>query len=149
MSGPGAPTGYYGDEAGLCGWTDPDNRRAYPWGNEDMEMVEFHRDIIRIHKSTSALVDGSFKQLYSDYNVISFGRFKRNSQAVTIINNNDVEKQLVIPVWECGIRDGKTLEQAILSTDDGYETYVRHYSVVDGKLTITMPPHSATIIVSA
>ena len=30
MTWPGAPTLYYGDEAGLCGWTDPDNRRTYP-----------------------------------------------------------------------------------------------------------------------
>mgnify|MGYP002224581700 FL=1 len=32
MTWPGAPTIYYGDEAGLCGFTDPDNRRTYPWG---------------------------------------------------------------------------------------------------------------------
>ena len=38
MTWPGAPAIYYGDEAGLCGFTDPDNRRAYPWGNEDREM---------------------------------------------------------------------------------------------------------------
>ncbi|MFQ8840463.1 MAG: alpha-amylase family glycosyl hydrolase [Clostridium fessum] len=31
---PGAPTIYYGDEAGVCGWTDPDSRRTYPWGGE-------------------------------------------------------------------------------------------------------------------
>ena len=31
MTWPGAPTIYYGDEAGLCGFTDPDNRRTYPW----------------------------------------------------------------------------------------------------------------------
>ena len=37
MTWPGAPTIYYGDEAGVCGWTDPDNRRTYPWGREDME----------------------------------------------------------------------------------------------------------------
>ena len=30
MTWPGAPTIYYGDEAGVCGWTDPDNRRTYP-----------------------------------------------------------------------------------------------------------------------
>ncbi len=35
MTWPGAPTIYYGDEAGLCGFTDPDNRRTYPWGRED------------------------------------------------------------------------------------------------------------------
>ena len=35
MTWPGAPTVYYGDEAGVCGFTDPDNRRTYPWGHED------------------------------------------------------------------------------------------------------------------
>ena len=34
MTWPGAPTLYYGDEAGVCGFTDPDNRRTYPWGYE-------------------------------------------------------------------------------------------------------------------
>ena len=35
MTWPGAPTVYYADEAGQVGWTDPDNRRTYPWGHED------------------------------------------------------------------------------------------------------------------
>ncbi len=46
----GAPTIYYGDEAGLCGFTDPDNRRTFPWGNEDKELQAFHKEVIRIHK---------------------------------------------------------------------------------------------------
>ena len=48
MTWPGAPTLYYGDEAGLCGWTDPDNRRTYPWGMENKELIDFHKEIIRI-----------------------------------------------------------------------------------------------------
>lgn len=32
MTWPGAPAIYYGDETGVCGFTDPDNRRTYPWG---------------------------------------------------------------------------------------------------------------------
>lgn len=43
MTWPGAPTIYYGDEAGVFGWTDPDNRRTFPWGKEDLELTEFHR----------------------------------------------------------------------------------------------------------
>ena len=39
MTWPGAPTVYYGDEAGVCGFTDPDNRRTYPWGHEDQELI--------------------------------------------------------------------------------------------------------------
>lgn len=50
MTWPGAPTLYYGDEAGQVGFTDPDNRRTYPWGSEDMDLLNFHREMIRIHK---------------------------------------------------------------------------------------------------
>lgn len=46
MTWVGAPTVYYGDEAGVCGFTDPDSRRTYPWGHEDQEMIAFHRDMI-------------------------------------------------------------------------------------------------------
>ena len=59
MTWPGAPTIYYGDEAGLCGWTDPDNRRTYPWGREDQELIEFHRQLIRIHKDYQVFKTGS------------------------------------------------------------------------------------------
>ena len=51
MTWPGAPTLYYGDEAGVCGWTDPDSRRTYPWGREDLELMEFHRYMAGIHLS--------------------------------------------------------------------------------------------------
>lgn len=36
---------------GLCGFTDPDNRRTYPWGHEDQELLAFHKEMIRIHKT--------------------------------------------------------------------------------------------------
>jgi alpha-glucosidase len=54
MTWPGAPTVYYGDEAGVCGWTDPDNRRTYPWGKEDMELIQFHKEMIQLHKNYEA-----------------------------------------------------------------------------------------------
>ena len=46
MTWVGAPTVYYGDEAGVCGFTDPDSRRTYPWGQENRELVEFHKEMI-------------------------------------------------------------------------------------------------------
>lgn len=35
FSVPGVPCVYYGDEAGLEGDKDPDNRRYFPWGEEN------------------------------------------------------------------------------------------------------------------
>ena len=46
MTWPGAPTLYYGDEAGQVGFTDPDNRRTYPWGQEDQELIRFYKEMI-------------------------------------------------------------------------------------------------------
>ena len=82
MTWPGAPTVYYGDEAGVCGFTDPDNRRTYPWGQEDKELIDFHRAVIRMHKENEVLRTGSYKSLYSAYNVIAYGRFSKDDSCV-------------------------------------------------------------------
>ena len=55
MTWPGAPTVYYGDETGVCGWTDPDNRRTYPWGQEDVELIEFYSYKMCIRDRETAL----------------------------------------------------------------------------------------------
>ena len=148
MTWPGAPTIYYGDEAGVCGWTDPDNRRTYPWGHEDKELIEFHKAVINIHKSVPALIDGSYKNLFGEYNVIAYGRFKRSSQAVTIVNNNKYEKQVDIPVWECEIPDGSIMREAIISERDTFRLDDREFTVDNGKITINMPAYSSVILVN-
>ena len=74
MTWPGAPTLYYGDEAGVCGWTDPDSRRTYPWGSEDLELIEFHRYMTGIHKRVPAFRKGSVKPLAAGYQKIAYGR---------------------------------------------------------------------------
>ena len=76
MTWVGAPTIYYGDEAGVCGFTDPDNRRTYPWGREDHELIAFHKEAIRIHKEHPALRTGSLKILGGEENVLAYARFK-------------------------------------------------------------------------
>lgn len=148
MTWPGAPTIYYGDEAGVCGWTDPDNRRTYPWGHEDKELIEFHKAVINIHKSVPALIDGSYKNLFGEYNVIAYGRFKRSSQAVTIVNNNEYEKQVDIPVWEGEIPDGSIMREAIISERDTFRLDDREFTVDNGKITINMPAFSSVILVN-
>ena len=80
MTWPGAPTIYYGDEAGLCGFTDPDNRRTYPWGREDRELIQFHRDMIAIHKGNRELIDGSLKFLANDYQLFVLRQILRTGK---------------------------------------------------------------------
>lgn len=146
MTWPGAPTIYYGDEAGLCGFTDPDNRRTYPWGNEDKELIEFHKDIIRIHKQNKEFLTGSLKYLDADYNVIGYGRFTSEQQSVILINNNSYEIDEEISVWYLGIPKECVLKSLILTDLDGYTTESKEYPVISGKVKITLPPASAIIL---
>ncbi|MBD5444636.1 MAG: glycoside hydrolase family 13 protein [Lachnospiraceae bacterium] len=146
MTWPGAPTVYYGDEAGLCGFTDPDNRRTYPWGNEDKELIEFHKDVINIHKQNKEFLTGSLKYLDADYNVIGYGRFTSEQQSVILINNNSYEIAKEISIWYLGIPKECVLKSLMLTDVDGYTTESKEYPVISGKVKITLPPTSAIIL---
>lgn len=100
MTWVGAPTVYYGDEAGVCGFTDPDNRRTYPWGHEDQELIAFHKEAIRIHKEHPALKTGSLKILGGEENILSYARFKGHDRIIVVINNRseraEVDRKSVV-----------------------------------------------------
>jgi len=55
---PGVPCIYYGDEAGLQGYKDPFNRRCYPWGHEDHELIAYISQLSRVRKSIPNLREG-------------------------------------------------------------------------------------------
>ncbi len=145
MTWPGAPTLYYGDEAGLCGWTDPDNRRTYPWGKEDYELIEYHRYMITLHKNLPALRYGSLKQLLADWQLIAYGRMYKTNQCVVVINNGESRRYAEIPVWELGVCDGQVMYRLMLSYGDGYNAGIEGYEVKDGKLALDLPGYSAML----
>jgi 4-alpha-glucanotransferase len=60
MTLPGVPCVYYGDEAGMEGYSDPYNRGTYPWGREDRQILEWHKRMIRLRKEYDVLRDGRF-----------------------------------------------------------------------------------------
>ena len=55
---PGVPSVYYGDEAGMEGGRDPFNRRPFPWGREDAELVQTVREAARLRRENECLVKG-------------------------------------------------------------------------------------------
>ena len=146
MTWPGAPTIYYGDEAGVCGFTDPDNRRTYPWGKEDKELIQFHKDMIQVHKTCKEMLTGSLKHVVSDYNVIGYGRFNKEAQSLVVVNNNDSNMVKEISVWELGIPKECTMDQMILTTKEGFTTKKVHFPVIGGKVMINLPPKSAMVL---
>ena len=146
MTWVGAPTVYYGDEAGVCGFTDPDNRRTYPWGHEDQELIAFHKEAIRIHKEHPALKNGSLKILGGEENILSYARFKGHDRIIVVINNRSERAEVKVPVWEAEIPIKCRMKRLLYSYKDGYTTEYEEYLVEDGEVVANMGPHSALVL---
>ena len=146
MTWPGAPTIYYGDEAGVTGWTDPDNRRTYPWGHEDQELIRFHKDMIHIHKYHEALMKGSLKYLQGGYKVIGYGRFTDHEKMIILINSGFDEAKVKVSAWEVGVTEEEDMQQIVISNEESYSLEPTIYPVRGGVLDITLPKISAILL---
>lgn len=89
---PGIPCIYYGDEVGLPGQTDPDNRRFYPWGNEDHELLEHVKKLARLRKAENSLVTGELFLLAGE-GFFAIGRYQDGKDVIYLINVNETENE--------------------------------------------------------
>ena len=146
MTWVGAPTVYYGDEAGVCGFTDPDSRRTYPWGQENRELVEFHKEMIRIHKREKPLRTGSLKMLSWSSNVLAYARFQEGEQIIVVLNSSKELKEVTIPVWQAEVPMKGKMERLMYSWEKSYTTERDIYLVEDGETVVNMGKHSVLIM---
>ena len=146
MTWPGAPTLYYGDEAGMTGWTDPDNRRTYPWGQEDQDMIRYHRDIIAIHKREPALMRGSLQMMEVNDGALAYGRFTDTDKILVLINGSDEAHLLRVPVWEIGVGENERMEQLLYNDETGYSLESRFFPVKNGLMELVVPALSGVIM---
>ena len=142
----GAPTVYYGDEAGVCGFTDPDNRRTYPWGHEDQQMLGFHKEMIRIHKEHEALRTGAVVMLHCEKNILAYGRFTEEEQIIVILNNRSELAEITVPVWKAEVPVKTNMRRLMYSYKDGYTTEYEKYLIRDGELVVNMGAYSALVV---
>lgn len=148
MTWPGSPTVYYGDEAGVCGFTDPDNRRTYPWGKEDQEMLDFHKRMICIHKAYPILAKGSLEFLWNDHQGLSYGRFSDSEQIIVILNNQDQERDIRVTAWKTGVsrKEATAFQRLMLSSGEGYTEMPEEYIADAGILQVKMPAYGAMVL---
>jgi len=69
MTLPGVPCIFYGDEVGIEGWKDPFNRKCFPWGNENSEILNHYKFLSKLRKNSSIFIDGKYKCISHDKGV--------------------------------------------------------------------------------
>lgn len=91
---PGVPCIYYGDEAGLIGDKDPDNRRFFPWGRESRSLIAQVSKWINVRKQNPVLVKGKIGFLHIATGINAIVRYDEKVIMVYCINKNKAETVL-------------------------------------------------------
>ena len=91
---PGIPCIYYGDEAGLQGYTDPFNRGCYPWGHQNEELMNFTKELGEIRRACPALDGGSLRFVDTPADVVGLLRYDRTHQYLVYVNSIDAAVSL-------------------------------------------------------
>ena len=87
---PGAPSIYYGDEAGMEGYGDPFCRRPFPWGREERELQMHYHRLGQLRQKYKALRQGDIQFQYALNNQISFTRtYKEQTIRVYVNRGSD------------------------------------------------------------
>lgn len=144
MTWTGSPALYYGDEAGLVGWTDPDNRRTYPWGREDWETYDVHKSAIALRKRIHCLKMGSLMPLDAGNGYIIYARFDKEDCAIVCINCSEKQVSLSVPAW---LITGERTDSLKLAYAVGAEESEFPYAaeVKFGRTFLTLPPKSGCV----
>lgn len=65
----------------------------FPWGKEDKELFEFHKEMIRIHKDYDVLRTGALIYLISEAGMIGYGRFTANECVCVLVQTTEQKRQ--------------------------------------------------------
>ena len=93
---PGVPCVYYGDEAGMEGGKDPFNRRCYPWGYEDRELLEWYKKLSKLRKEHACFKEGKYVLVEARAGIFAFTRGEGLERVLTAVNVSDSDKVLNI-----------------------------------------------------
>ena len=132
----GAPTIYYGDEIGMVGSDDPDDRRAMEWGKGNKELVTWYATLAEIRAQHDVLRTGSVEPIVVNNNVMGYVRRDADEVIIILVNNATSDKEV-------------TLDLAALKVDADKLTDLltsKVATIADGKLTVTVPAVNGVIL---
>jgi glycosidase len=145
----GTPEIYYGDEIGMAGGDDPDNRRDFPGGwngdsqnafetagrtPEQADISNYVRNLITLRRQLAPLRRGNFIDLGATEKTLVFARTLGSEAVIVAFNNDDAPREIAI-------RDAPDGEFAARL---GPSSIV---SVRNGSASISLPRRTAQIFV--
>ncbi len=145
----GAPSIYYGEELGMEGGPDPDNRRGMEWRKETPgnAILQHYKKLIALRKANPALQSGDATMLMTDdaHGTLAFARTLGKDFALVAVNRSREPRTVTIPLGAISdaartrLRSGKGLADALTGT--------RTTVGADDTLTVTLAPLTGAVLV--
>jgi glycosidase len=141
LSTRGIPQLYAGEEIGMEGGEDPDNRRDFPRDAfkaegrkpKEREMFDWTRSWIKVRREQDALRSGKLIDLFVDDDTYVFAR-QLGGETIVVALNRDRQKSMSVPVAMIGVKDGVVLKSLIGDADSRVE---------NGQVVLLLPRQSA------
>ncbi|MGB7620805.1 MAG: alpha-amylase family glycosyl hydrolase [Terriglobia bacterium] len=152
MTARGIPLIYYGDEIGMHGGNDPDNRRDFPGGwagdpqnafeasgrtPEAQSIFEQVRRLTHLRAEIEPLRRGRMLNLAGSEQAWAFARITSKESAIVVFNNDSKQANLEFPIGPTGLSNGDILSDRLGVAPD--------VKVEDGTIRVILPPRSASI----
>lgn len=97
---PGNLSIFYGDEAGLEGLGNLLNRRTYPWGRENKDLIDYFKYLGKIRRENSFLEDASLRIKDLNPNCFMFERLGDNDSLLVVVSKKDSGRILIPPEYD-------------------------------------------------
>jgi alpha-glucosidase len=140
MTYPGVPCIYYGDEIGMEGGPDPDNRRTMIWDEArwDSDMRAHYQRLIALRRSAHALMHGGYQLLHAEGDVLAFARASRQQTLIVVAHrSSEARADVTVSVAAAALPDGQMLVDVLAGST---------YTVRDGTLTFPTLDAAAGVI---
>ncbi|MFP4046283.1 MAG: alpha-amylase family glycosyl hydrolase [Bacteroidales bacterium] len=137
MTIPGIPVVYYGDEIGMPGAGDPDNRRDMRFENltkHEKETRETAKKLVTLRRNNIELVYGDFKFLESTDETFVYARKYFDNVSIVAFNKGSKQEEVTFDI------------NNFVSESDLEENFESEWSIKNGEMTITLKPYSFDII---
>lgn len=114
---PGAPMIYYGDEVGLEGSKDPDNRRCFPWDELEArgETLAWFKRLGQVRREVPELRRGRLEPwpLLGDGRVLCYRRTLGDASTLVVLNLSDAPQEVELQASRARWGNGRVVQELL------------------------------------